>query len=505
MDLDNNILQVVEPSIRPTEVKFGTADEDKGADKRTKSVGVDQPYVIINGYEFKGSDIVYCKLSVNGFYPKLTLSLTDSRMAFDVGTYPRDGDNITLLINSKNQDTFKSIHMDFDITSVSSPSTPSGFAGDTARDYNFQGVCKIPGLFAEDCKSYGEGTSLEHIEKVATELKLGLATNIDATDDLQNRIQPYSTKFDFIKDVVNYSYVGEECFQTFYIDQYYNLNFVELNKVFNSKRLSGDDMQNSITSYANSIEVDRTSENSDNIETKIMLTNHLAADKTGNKIWAYNLKNNSSRISLSNGYKRILQMWDNLEEASSPEYGDSRLIEFDIEAFSTKKENLLDMEEPLKGRKDEDFYESQTKHKWVGRMQDYSLNGNVHLNHKYSVLNNYQNIKELEKMVLVVDLETFNPGLYRNQMVPVIIYNIEDNKVTMSRDNDALLKEKGVKSENKSFDFEDDGESDMTLDDFTSGHYVIGGIEYIYETGNPTIRQRLTLLRREWPVRANSL
>ena len=45
----------------------------------------------------------------------------------------------------------------------------------------------------------------------------------------------------------------------------------------------------------------------------------------------------------------------------------------------------------------------------------------------------------------------------------------------------------------------------MTLDDFTSGHYVIGGIEYIYETGNPTIRQRLTLLRREWPVRANSL
>jgi hypothetical protein len=75
----------------------------------------------------------------------------------------------------------------------------------------------------------------------------------------------------------------------------------------------------------------------------------------------------------------------------------------------------------------------------------------------------------------------------------------------MSRDNDALLKEKGAKPENKSFDFEDDGESNMTLDDFTSGHYVIGGIEYIYETGNPTIRQRLTLLRREWPVRANSL
>ena len=194
MDLDNNILQVVEPSIRPTEVKFHTAGEDEGADKQTKSVGVDKPYVIINGYEFKGSDILYCKLSVNGFYPKLTLSLTDTRMAFDVGTYPRDGDNITLLINSKNQDTFKSIHMDFDITSVSSPQTPSGFAGNTVRDYNFQGVCKVPGLFAEDCKSYGEGTSLEHIEKVATELKLGLATNIDTTEDNAIKITMYLLK-----------------------------------------------------------------------------------------------------------------------------------------------------------------------------------------------------------------------------------------------------------------------------------------------------------------------
>ena len=38
MDLDNNKQQVIEPSIRQTDVKFVKADEDKVEDKRTHTI-----------------------------------------------------------------------------------------------------------------------------------------------------------------------------------------------------------------------------------------------------------------------------------------------------------------------------------------------------------------------------------------------------------------------------------------------------------------------------------
>ena len=192
-------------------------------------------------------------------------------------------------------------------------------------------------------------------------------------------------------------------------------------------------------------------------------------------------------------------MYDELES--------EKLVEFDIESYSSK--NLRDSEEPLKGRRDEDHYESHIKHKYIGRQQDYNREGNVHSNHKYSILNNYQNLVELDKIKLTVELQSFNPGLYRFQKLPVIMYNVEPQKVLGSKKTDEVLKEKGVKAEEKAFDFEDKGESDsnqeIALDDFVSGHYIIGGIEYIYKQGERSVRQRLTLLRREWPVLVNSI
>jgi hypothetical protein len=496
-DLDNNILVVIEPTIRPNPIEFETLDEDKGMEKQTKNFGTDQPHIRINNYYFYPHDVLSFRLNINGFVPKLSVTLKDSTKAFDVGQYPRDGDVVTVYINSKNQDTYKSIHMDFDITSVSSPSQGLPNA---LRTYSIQGICKIPGLFTEECKSLSTGTSLDHIEEISTGLKIGLATNLDATVDAQPRIQPYTTTLDFIKNITNYSYVGEEAFQTFYIDQYYYLNFIEMNKIFNSKNPKGDDMQNSIASLAKSFSVDVGGEDLDNIETKLVLTNNLGADGSSNKISQWSLKNNSSKISLSNGYKRILQMWDDSEESDPFEWPQEKLVEFDIEAFTSK--NLRDMEGPLKGNLGEGHYESHIKHKYVGRYQDVDLEGNVHLNHKYALLNNFQNIQELEKMKLIVELESFNPSLYRSQKVPVVIFNYEHPKTAASKKQTEELKKKGVKTNDSPIDIEDDEDAKITLDDFTSGYYIIGGIEYIYEEGNPSIRQKLTLLRREWPVKA---
>lgn len=497
-ELDNNILVVVEPTIRPTKVEVPRLDEDKESDKHSKSVGTDEPFVIINEYNFTPTDTEYMSLDISGSYPTLFITLRDSAGGFDIAQYPRDGDHITLYINSKNQETFKSIHMDFDIVSITSP--PAGLPH-SERSYTFEGVAKIPGLYSEDCQSFSNSTSLDHIEQIANSLGLGVATNIDSTADEQTRIQAYDRTIDFIQNMVDTSYVAEEAFQTFYIDQYYYLNFIEINKIFNSKNVKGDDAQDVIASFDKSFSQESGAEDNDQVGGKLYLTNNQTAEGTGQKISEFSLENNSSTVSLNNGYKRTLSMYDDLEEAN-------KVVEFDIESFTST--NLRDMEEPLKGRRDEKHYDTHVKHKYIGRQQDVNIEGNVHSNHKYSFLNNHQNLVELNKLQMIVDLQQFNPSLYKFQKIPVIMYHVEPTKVEGAKNEEKLQKEKGVKTEDKAVDFKNEGEGvtghdEAKLDDFLSGHYIIGGIEYIYESGMKSMRQRLTLLRREWPILTNTL
>ena len=505
MELNNNILSVIEPTIRPTDIELQGGNEADGGDKATKSFGADIPRILINGYLFEETDLMSFRLNVgiNKKYPTVSVTLKDSQNLFDLDQYPRDGDVITVYINSKNTDTFKSIHMDFNITSLSSPTVGLPNA---SKEYSFSGTCKVPGLFSEDCVLYEENTSLGHLEKIATDLELGLATNIDTTDDSQIRIRPYETTLEYIRNVVNSSYVNESSFQTFYIDQYYNINFVELNRIFNSENVSIESMQDSLSSLAKSYSEEGSSEDNDNIKSKLFLTNNLQFDKTSNKISQFALKNNSSKISLLNGYRRVLQMWDDLEETNPFEWEKERLVEFDVESFTS--DNMRDVEEPLKGRRGEAEYDNHTKYKWIGRMQDTNIGGNVHLNHKYSILNNWQNLQELDKMKLIVELDSFNPSLYMCQKIPVMMFIYDEKKSSVITAKEEALANKGVKVEDKAFQAELDEEpleNPIRQDDFTTGHYIIGGIEYIYSDGDQAITQRLTLLRREWPTRANNL
>ena len=493
-ELDNNILVVVEPAIKPTEIQIKSQNEDKDGHKQSKSLGTNIPYIDINNHQFRDEDIQFFSLKTGGLVPELNITIEDTSGVFDAAQYPRDGDVVTLLINSKNQETFKSIHMDFDILNITQlPSPPE----ERMKIYSIRAKAKIPGLETEECKEYDENTSLSHIEEIAGELQIGLATNIDSTDDSQPRIQPYIKTLDFIRNIVKTSYVGEDCFQKFYIDPYYYLNFIEINKIINSKNVKGDDAQDSIQAMdrAMTVDIGADKEDSDDIKTKLMLTNHQKQRNTGNYIAKYGLSNNSNRISYDNGYKRILQMYDDLE--------DENLTEFDIQAFLSK--NLRDNEGPLQGRSSEDVEGRHLKHKYIGRMQDYSLEGNVHANHKYSILNNHQNLEELQKLKLNIELEQFNPQLYLFQKIPVLIYSTDGPKTKVMEKTEEILEEKGVDIKDNAFPKNEEKDVPHKLDEFVSGHYIISSIEYTFEEGDNQMGQKLTLLRREWPLRANDI
>ena len=496
MDLNQHILAVVEPAIEPTEVAIvDITEEEKGGEKQTKTVGAVIPSIQLNGYVFGDKDIESCIINMEDKVPSVTMKLADRNKAFGSDFTPRDGDCVTVFINSKNVDTFKTVHMDFEILDISSETTlEDGYPEITVR-----GNAKIPRLFAEVCKEYPNGTSLDHLELIARDLKLGLATNIDATDDSMQRLQTYTPTSDFIQNIVDTSYVSDNAFQRYYIDQYYYLNFIEVNRIFNSENSSLEDLQDSFMTLASSIaENPNTDETEDNVPTKLILSNHSNARGTSNYIGEYKLKNNSSAVSLANGYERNVSYYDN----NTPDEG-SKLLEFTIEAQTS--ENMTELEEPLKGRRGEDDYKEQVKFKYMGRMNagDDGL-GNVHSNSLYTELNNVQNNAELNKMKLDIVLEEFNPTIYKYQKVPVLIYAYDPQKIEAMKAAKEAKEKKGfkeapIKGSDEGSVTNDENPNQM-VDTFLSGYYVIENINYKYTMEDGMI-QEVTLLRREWPSR----
>jgi hypothetical protein len=500
MVVDNNIFAVVEPEIKPTEIKVNSLGEEKGNKKQSKIVATVEPYISINGYDFKEEEVNYFRLTLGGKLPMLEVSVVDGKNIFDTEFYPRDGDCVTILVNSKNSDTFKSIHMDFDITEV-----------ETSKDVaagkptvNITGVAKIPKIAAETCKYYEDGPSLDHLEMVARELKLGMATNITETQDKQPRIQAWTSYRDFINNIVSDSYVSEESFTEWYIDQFYYLNFIDVNRIFDSENPSIGELQENFASLQASLAEDGDQkEDADNIKMPLILTNQTSFKTTNNFIESYNVVNQSSSVSLKNGYGRIISYYDD----NAPK--GQRHTEYKVEPFVSK--SMPDSDAPLRGRfgdEGQERFDAGIKHKWLGRINagEDGL-GNTHPNYLHSLMVDVQNKTELNKMYMKVKLETFNPSVYKYQKVPVIIYDTNAQSVSLRKQAKEAAKELGTVNDTLNSDPEgnllNEGEKPNEVQNtMLTGYYVIANIDYEYSSTNSKLMQELTLIRREWPASA---
>lgn len=497
MDINQHILAVVEPAINPTPLDYHAFDEEDGGERQSKTIGSVTPVIEVNKFPFQMDSIERCVIDLSDILPKVNLNLVDRTKAFALDFMPRDGDCVTVFINSKNVDTFKTLHMDFEITSISTNATTE----DGEPMIKISGIAKIPKYFSEVCRSFESGSSLDHLELIARDLQIGLATNIEETDDSMPRVQAYIPTFQFIEDIVDNSYVSETSFQRYHIDQFYYLNFVDVNKVFNSENSSLEDLQESLASMPVSMaENGDTEEDVDNIPSKLLLTNHMDQRGSSNYIYEHKLINNSNRVSLENGYERNISYYDD----NNP---DEKFTEFNIQPQVS--ENLADADEPLKGRRGEDHYQEQVKFKYMGRHNTGEDGlGNVHSNALFSELNNFQNNAELEKMKLKITLEEFNPTIYKYQKVPVLMYHYDTTKVEVLKNlknakQDAGLDASPIEGANAEEITNEEAPNQM-LDTFLSGHYVIENINIVYEADSG-MRQEVTLLRREWPARINNI
>lgn len=481
MSLENKILTLTEATIVLDEISI--IDRESGTDnqkmkdvqvKPSEFIGYVFPYIIINTYEFTTDEIYSFEMNCYDFLPICRIKVFDKTTQFSGKYFPKDGDVISVFLKSPNKELYKDVRIDFDFISIDPITNKSELTS-----YIIIGQMKVPGLYGEYCKSYVQKTSFDTLMDVSQELKLGYASNIEDTADKMTWINPFDTNYKFIEDTVKKSYLNEDTFFISYIDFYYNLTFIDLNRIF-----ADGDVEETEIFLKNLPTLGLTEEETaGKMDGYQIFSNLKQLQGTSKYVTKFRPVNNTGQIFLRNGYKRYAQFFD---VGESDEKNGKFISEY-VDPFTTEgTDSLVHLKGRYVGdidnRKHEGLTDFHLKYKYLGK-QNTGSNGNVHDNYLFSHVLNYQNNEEVYKMGMVMDLEVMDLTLYKYQKIFLAVYDYGQKEKEMYNASDP---------EN-----EEDINNRPRLNKMLSGAYVINGIEYVYSYPGP-IKQKIRLIRREF-------
>jgi hypothetical protein len=428
----------------------------------TASVGQAYPYVLMNGKEIPPSILGRLEIDCMGFMPKLfmTMSVMRGKTDFFKRIFPRAGDIISIFLRSPN-DNIKPIRNDYQIVTVDYMG--SEYPGDAGESFlRITGRLYIPNFYAQKTFSI-EGSSYEVLKKIAEELEIGFASNVDGTDDKMKWMSVGNYE-GFINNVSKHIWQDENSFFTTFIDFYYNLNFVNVNKQFTY----APDGQPGVISDIN-IRVPRDNKTFEKEMEVFALTNDLKTMSFNNYIARFNVINNASLITYKEGVLKDYSMYD----------FPSKTLVFDrISPLSTA--DAPQIMTPIYLNLSTGLQPSRT---WLG-MQYSSPIGNVHKNYNFAEMLNTFNLMEIEKMMLEACLLNPNLFVHKGQRVPVLLFNYGDNINSLTTtDPKYMMTER----------------THAVLNSFLSDYYYVKGHKIIYDPQSQIgFSQIIYLSKREW-------
>lgn len=510
---DKSIVRLVEdPDIKKT-IKFDEMsyspnygpNDIQGGDKSTDDMGLLFPAIRINDMMMPRSCITKMKISMAGFVPTIVLFLDFEDRTFISKSMPKDGDMISLFLRSSTN-ALSYIRADFIITSGGSKTGSTLSSRCSLKLFGRMYIDKFD--VKNTCEAYA-GTSKNVLMQLSKKLGIGFAFNdFEDSNDYQNWIRCRESIETFVGNVISHAWKDNTSFFKSWIDLYYNLCYVNVNKFLLS---DGNEEKVDMTFFSNIVDAyNLQSPEQDVNEAKAtpkILTNAANFKRGPFYIKNWYPKNVSTGISLSVGYSTSVYQFLHNQEILSKDQNDSFSLLEMIPAYDPKKtdSNII-----LRGRSRYDsganpdgemervnynFVDTYNRVAWSGveytmsdNDKDTSPNewkGNVHKNYGNALYHNEQNLAELDKMYLYVEVSGLNLQIMKGERVPV--YILHNNKIEEDRYN--------------SF-----SKNDLPIEGnrFYSGYYYVDSIEYEYDLKNTEDTSPYTtkyiLKRREWPT-----
>jgi predicted chitinase len=360
------------------------------------------PILWYNSYQIQTEDIKYLCLYSENSVPTLKATFRDTmNMMKDIG-FPLDDTRITIFINTLSEQ-LKPIHLDFKITKFINNS----------YDYTVVGTLDVSDLYVKKFMTIPKSTSFEALQKIVEEIGIGYNSNIENSDDEMNWINSGKRMIDFINLISDRSYKSDEAFLVSFVDYYYNLNLIDI-----EKELSRD-IKKELGMSNIGLETAVGLQKKENIS-KLLLTTDKGFRTSNSFVESYRIINNSTSVSIREGYLTKINYYDSVNK---------EFMVFDVDSLTSKDDKII-----MKGSpQDESFFSNNVNLVYTGKLDD----DNAHKNYQYAFIQNLRNIVELQKVGLELILSNPNYNLKRFQKI-LFILSSEASTPSASQVNNRL-------------------------------------------------------------------
>lgn len=486
--------------------------DKKGSRDFTKSAGIDYPIIKINSYILGVSEISEFSIEIVDFIPHLILEIKTSTNSLSGVNMPKDGDLVSVFLRTTN-DNLKPIRADFIIMKIQ-----SSVVDFTKKEsfhfnrYSIQADLYVPKMTSQIDRFAFCGTSKEAVLDFCERYKLGFAyTDPDNTDDKQVWMCYSNTPEEYIKSVVNHAWKDKTSFFDCWIDQYYNLNFININDIL-GRKLDDDgtmDLGQMVTSFTTLWLDGLGMSNNNGDKSKICPKLFTNAVYLENSVWyikSWKPINKSSQVTLNEGTSLEAEfflanqyLFDNSEPQDvsvlcEPSYNPDKLTSHIILRGRTG----LSMD-AAKQANNGDFTEIYKKTPWYSiqyvmsdsdkkseERDNMKWSGNLHKNYYRAEAHNRINNKEIDKMYVELKFEGLNLGIIRGEKIPVVIF--DQNGISATKNKSGTSFQGTV--------------NDQDVMMLYSGWFMIDSVKYTYvPNDDPTISgfvTEVTVTRREW-------
>ena len=374
------------------------------------------PYVYYYDLQIPLEGIRTMTLDSTGMLPTLDMSFIDKTGIMSDDALPGDNFIITVRIPPMAEKILAPVQMDFKILTYTYQETGA------ERLFHMTGVCNVDSMFLEPFRGYAKKSSWEVLRAIAAEAGLGFRSNVPGTQDRMNWVNPGRTPVSFIEDtVLPHAWNGEASYMWAYVDMYYNLTYVDVEKAL-QKDIK--DQKGVLTNNAFAL-TDPEGE-----VAPIYLTTDPSGKMAGHYISTPTVSNNSTMTSLRNGYYKDAHFYDRTGNWSSRA---GSFMQFTVDSITTPgahEKSLI-----LKGMPgDAKFFKENRGKVYAGRIDT----TNVHPDYAYAVVQNEQNLVDLQKVTMTASLPNVNMNLYRFMKIPVIFSYMHKPNAATGQINERL-------------------------------------------------------------------
>ncbi len=402
------------------------------------------PQVYYYNLELPAQGIKFLSIDSNAFLPTFELQFIDIYNIMQDNGFPVDNAIIRIVIPSNN-DALANIFMEFKIRKYNVEIMRDG----KTRKVYMWGVCNIENLLIKEYKAFKDSTSYDLIKQVAEESGLGFISNTTVSSDKMTWLNPGMNNYKFLQEVISKSWVGESGYVWGFVDMYYNINYIDV-----EKQLSQD--INEIKWIPTNIVSDNKNETPKEAQPPV-LTNSQYTTSSNTMFAGESITNKSTDISLDRGYLRNVHFYD-IDGNWKEKGGAYKNYVLDTITTSGSESTTV----YLKGDEGNlDFYNKNKSFHYMDKLDT----KNMYPDYLWAKVQNEENIFDLQKISIGIILAIPNYNIKRFEKISLL------------------------------FTYDNDNQAGKLVNKKLAGEWLVTGIKY--EWNGNAIFQHVSLVKRE--------